>query len=37
MKIGIVSTFSDQGYTDYAEQFVDSLKNHLDKSIVVFL
>jgi hypothetical protein len=37
MKIGIVSTFSDQGYTDYAEQFVDSLKNHLDKSIEVFL
>jgi len=37
MKIGIVSTFSDQGYTDYAEHFVDSLKNNLDKSIEVFL
>ena len=37
MKIGIVSTFSDQGYTDYAEHFVDSLKNHLDKSVEVFL
>jgi hypothetical protein len=37
MKIGIVSTFSDQGYTDYAELFVDSLKNNLDKAIEVFL
>jgi hypothetical protein len=37
MKIGIVSTFSEQGYKDYAELFVDSLKNNLDKSIKVFL
>jgi len=37
MKIGIVSTFSEQGYKDYAELFVDSLKNNLDKSVEVFL
>jgi hypothetical protein len=37
MKLGIVSTFSDQGYADYAEHFVDSLKNNLDKSVEVFL
>ena len=37
MKIGIVSTFSDQGYADYAKHFVDSLKNNLDTSVEVFL
>lgn len=37
MKIGIVSTFSDQGYKDYAKHFVDSLKNNLDNSVEVFL
>jgi hypothetical protein len=37
MKIGIVSTFSEQVYMDYAEHFVDSLKNNLDKSIEIFL
>jgi hypothetical protein len=37
MKIGIVSTFSDQGYEDYAKNFVTSLNNNLDKSVEVFL
>ena len=37
MKIGIVSTFSDQGYADYAKNFVQSLNNNLDKNVEVFL
>ena len=37
MKIGIVSTFSDTGYQEYAHLLVDGLNNHLDKKIKVFL
>ena len=35
--IGIVSTFSDKGYHEYAHLFVNSLENFLDKEIQVFL
>jgi hypothetical protein len=37
MKIGIVSTFSDQGYYDYANHFVSSLNKNLDDQVSVFL
>jgi len=37
MKLGIVSTFSDNGYIEYAKNFVHSLENNLDKNIEVFL
>jgi hypothetical protein len=37
MKIGIVSTFSDQGYRDYANHFVSSLNKNLDNQVEVFL
>jgi hypothetical protein len=37
MKIGIVSTFSDQGYYEYANNFVSSLNKNLDKQVSVFL
>ena len=37
MKIGIVSTFSDQGYQDYANHFVSSLNKNLDNQVTVFL
>jgi hypothetical protein len=37
MKFGIVSTFSDRGYEEYAKNFVQSLENNLDKTIEVFL
>ena len=35
--IGIVSTFSDKGYSEYAHLLVNGLKTHLDKKIKVFL
>jgi hypothetical protein len=35
--IGIVSTFSDNGYQEYAHQFVNSLNKFLSKKIEVFL
>jgi hypothetical protein len=37
MKIGIVSTFSDKGYYEYANHFVSSLNKNLDKQVSVFL
>ena len=37
MKIGIVSTFSDKGYYEYAKHFVSSLNKNLDKQVSVFL
>jgi len=37
MKIGIVSTFSDSGYEEYAKNFVNSLNKFLDPSISVYL
>jgi hypothetical protein len=37
MKIGIVSTFSDSGYEEYAKTFVNSLKKFLDPNISVYL
>lgn len=37
MKIGIVSTFSDQGYYEYANHFVSSLNKNLDEQVSVFL
>jgi hypothetical protein len=35
--IGIVSTFSDKGYSEYAHLLVAGLNTHLDKKIKVFL
>ena len=35
--IGIVSTFSDKGYSEYAHLLVSGLNTHLDKKIKVFL
>lgn len=35
--IGIVSTFSDKGYKEYAQQFVSSLEQFLSKEVEVFL
>ena len=35
--IGIVSTFSDSGYHEYAHLLVNGLNTHLDKKIKVFL
>lgn len=35
--IGIVSTFSDSGYKEYAHKFVSSLKQFLSKEVAVFL
>jgi len=35
--IGIVSTFSDKGYKEYAQQFVLSLEQFLSKEVEVFL
>jgi hypothetical protein len=35
--IGIVSTFSDSGYHEYAQQFVLSLEQLLSKEVAVFL
>jgi hypothetical protein len=37
MKFGIVSTFSDNGYEEYAKHFVSSLENNLDSDVEVFL
>jgi hypothetical protein len=37
MSIGIVSTFSDEGFEHYGRYFLDSLNKHLDQSIKVFL
>jgi hypothetical protein len=37
MKIGIVSTFSDKGYHEYAKHFVSSLNKNLDDQVSVFL
>ena len=37
MKIGIVSTFSDSGYKEYAKNFVNSLNKFLDPKISVYL
>lgn len=37
MKIGIVSTFSDRGYEEYAKYFVETLRRNLDEQIDVFL
>lgn len=37
MKIGIVSTFSDKGYYEYAKHFVSSLNKNLDDRVSVFL
>jgi hypothetical protein len=37
MKIGIVSTFSDSGYKEYAHLLVNGVGTHLDKKIKVFL
>ena len=37
MKIGIVSTFSDKGYYEYANHFVSSLNKNLDEQVSVFL
>ena len=35
--IGIVSTFSDNGYNEYAHLLVNGIGSHLDKKIKVFL
>lgn len=37
MKIGIVTTFSDNGYLEYAKHFVESCKTFLDKDITLYL
>lgn len=37
MKIGIVSTFSDQGYKDYAYLFVDRIEKYVDPAIDIQL
>ena len=37
MKIGIVSTFSDRGYEEYAKYFIASLEKYLDNDVEVFL
>jgi hypothetical protein len=37
MKIGIVSTFSDSGYSEYGKYFVESCKQYVDPQIDVFL
>lgn len=37
MKIGIVSTFSDSGYHEYANVFVGSLEKYFDSSIEITL
>lgn len=36
MKLGIVTTFSDNGYNDYAKHFVESSKVFLDKDIKIY-
>lgn len=37
MKIGIVTTFSDKGYREYAKEFLETIKQYLDNQIQVFL
>jgi hypothetical protein len=37
MKIGIVSTFSDKGYQEYGQFFIESCKKHINKDIEIFL
>lgn len=37
MKIGIVTTFSDKGYEEYAKEFLSTVKKYLDKQIHVYL
>jgi len=37
MKIGLVSTFSDTGYNEYAHVFVDGIEKYFDSSIVINL
>jgi len=37
MKIGIVSTFSDNGYQEYGKHFVESCKKYIDQDISVYL
>jgi hypothetical protein len=37
MKLGIISTFSDKGYNEYAHLLVNSLNTYLDKKVKVFL
>lgn len=36
-KIGIVTTFSDNGYLEYAKNFVESCKKFVNKDITVYL
>lgn len=36
MNIGIVTTFSDKGYQEYAHWFVESIKKYLSKDINIF-
>lgn len=37
MNIGVVTTFSDKGYNEYAKHFVESCRKFLDKDIKVYI